>query len=58
MQSYIICESLQASVPFVQKQAVVTYAQEMQFSSVKYMLEFRDTTSRTVLVGSVRNKIF
>lgn len=45
-------------MPFVQKQVVVMYAQEMQFSSVEYMLEFRDTTSHTALVGSIRNKIF
>lgn len=44
-------------MPFVQKHVVVTYAQEMQFLLEEYMLEIRDITSYTVLVGSIRNKI-
>lgn len=43
---------------FCTEQVTVTCTEEMQFSSLEYILDFRDTTSHTFLVGHITNKMF
>lgn len=43
---------------FCTEQVTVTCTEEMQFSSLEYILDFRDTTSHTFLVGHITDKMF